>query len=104
MNGSGFPIARRYRLLLLLFCGTMLYFFANVQRVAIPGSVFSLLQEELRISAPYVTGLGSAFMYVYALNQLSSVFWWTVTGEDGSSWRERFCSVRGRCCFRSRAR
>ena len=47
MNGSGFPIARRYRLLLLLFCGTMLYFFANVQRVAIPGSVFSLLQEEL---------------------------------------------------------
>lgn len=70
MNGSGFPIARRYRLLLLLFCGTMLYFFANVQRVAIPGSVFSLLQEELRISAPYVTGLGSAFMYVYALNQL----------------------------------
>ena len=46
----------------------MLYFLANVQRVAIPGTVFNLLQERLQVSAPWITGLGSAFMYVYALN------------------------------------
>lgn len=54
----------------MLFCGTALYFFANIQRVAIPGTVFNLLQEQLHVSAPWITGLGSAFMYVYALNQL----------------------------------
>lgn len=62
---------RKYRLYFLLFCGTMLYFLANVQRVAIPGTVFNLLQERLQVSAPWITGLGSAFMYVYALNQLA---------------------------------
>lgn len=70
MPGANYPIPRKYRLRGMLFCGTMLYFFANIQRVAIPGSVFNLLQEELQVSAPYITGLGSAFMYVYALNQL----------------------------------
>lgn len=59
-----------YRLTGMLLCGSVLYFFANVQRVAIPGSVFNLLQEQWNVSAPYITGLGSAFMYVYALNQL----------------------------------
>ena len=63
-----FPVGPR--LTGMLLCGTMLYFFANVQRVAIPGSVFNLLQEQWNVSAPYITGLGSAFMYVYALNQL----------------------------------
>ena len=70
MNEPVYPIARKHRLRAMLFCGAMLYFFANVQRVAIPGSVFSLLQEELNVSAPYITALGSAFMYVYAANQL----------------------------------
>ena len=37
--------ARKYRLYFLLLCGTGLYFFANLQRVAIPGTVFNLLQE-----------------------------------------------------------
>lgn len=58
------------RLAGLLTCGTALYFFANVQRVAVPGSIFDLLQSELQVSAPFITALGSAFMYVYALNQL----------------------------------
>lgn len=65
---NGMP--RKYRLWFMLFCGTVLYFFANIQRVAIPGTVFNLLQERLDVSAPWITGLGSAFMYVYALNQL----------------------------------
>ncbi len=54
----------------VLFSGAMLYFFANVQRVAVPGTVFDQLQAELDLPAPYITGFGSAFMYVYALAQL----------------------------------
>lgn len=54
----------------MLLSGAMLYFFANVQRVAIPGTVFDSLQAELNLSAPSVTGFGSAFMYLYALAQL----------------------------------
>ncbi len=61
------PMIRLWGLLLF---GTLLYFFANIQRVAIPGSVFNLLQENLQVSAPYITGLGASFMYVYAVNQL----------------------------------
>ncbi|UKI30720.1 MAG: MFS transporter [Lentisphaeria bacterium] len=38
--------------------------------MAIPGAIFDLLQEDLHLSAPGVTALGSVFMYVYALNQL----------------------------------
>ncbi len=64
------PVPRKYRAWFILFCGTMLYFFANIQRVAIPGAVFDQLQERWQVSAPWITGLGSAFMYVYALNQL----------------------------------
>lgn len=63
-------VPRKYRLWFMLFCGTALYFFANVQRVAIPGTVFDLLQDRLNVSAPWITGLGSAFMYIYAINQL----------------------------------
>ena len=62
--------ARKYRLYFLLLCGTGLYFFANLQRVAIPGTVFNLLQEHLHAGAPYITALGASFMYVYALAQL----------------------------------
>ncbi|MBN2712743.1 MAG: MFS transporter [Planctomycetes bacterium] len=63
-------IPRRYRLLGLLISGTALYFFANIQRVAIPGSIFDVLQQELHVSAPYITAFGSSFMYIYALCQL----------------------------------
>jgi MFS family permease len=63
-------IPRKHRVWGLLFCGTALYFFANIQRVAIPGSVFNILQEELKVSASYITALGSSFMYIYALCQL----------------------------------
>ncbi|MBN1829953.1 MAG: MFS transporter, partial [Deltaproteobacteria bacterium] len=63
-------IPRKYRAWCLLAFGTALYFFANVQRVAIPGSIFNVLQEELDVSAPYITAFGSSFMYVYAFCQL----------------------------------
>lgn len=60
--------------LLLLLAGTGLYFLANVQRVAIPGALFNTLQSELGVSASWITGLGAAFMYVYALSQLGTGF------------------------------
>ena len=70
-GGEADPLVFRRRFfLLLILCGTGLYFFANIQRVAVPGAIFDLLQEDLHLSAPGVTALGSVFMYVYALNQL----------------------------------
>lgn len=59
-----------YWRLTLLLAATGLYFFANVQRVAIPGAIFNTLQGEMDVSAAWITGLGAVFMYVYALNQL----------------------------------
>jgi MFS family permease len=70
MRNALLKIPRKHRVWLLLLCGTALYFFANIQRVAIPGSIFNILQQEFEVSAPYITGLGSSFMYVYALAQL----------------------------------
>ena len=63
-------IPEQYRIWTVLICGTGLYFFANIQRVAIPGSIFNLLQQELQVSAPYITAFGASFMYIYALCQL----------------------------------
>ena len=61
---------RRKFCLWLILSGTGLYFFANIQRVAIPGAIFDLLQSDLHLEAPGVAALGSVFMLVYALNQL----------------------------------
>lgn len=60
-----------YRVILIIV-GTALYFMANIQRTAIPGAIFNILQQDLQVSAPYITSLGAAFMYVYAVNQLLS--------------------------------
>lgn len=54
----------------LISLGSLFYFFANFQRIAIPGAVFDLLQNELSVSAPYITAFGAVFMYLYAFNQL----------------------------------
>ena len=60
----------RKKQLILISIGIILYFFANFQRVAIPGAIFDLLQRDLNASAPYITALGSVFMYIYAICQL----------------------------------
>lgn len=57
-------------ILTLIFLGSLFYFFANFQRIAIPGAVFDVLQHELSESAPYITAFGAIFMYVYAFSQL----------------------------------
>lgn len=54
----------------LIGIGAMFYFFANFQRIAVPGAIFDVLQHELNVSAPYITTLGAIFMYIYAFNQL----------------------------------
>lgn len=56
--------------LALIFIGTLFYFFANFQRIAIPGAVYDILQSELCVGAPLITMFGAIFMYVYALTQL----------------------------------
>ena len=55
---------------LLIGIGILFYFVANFQRIAIPGAIFDILQQELQVSAPYITAFGAIFMYVYAFNQL----------------------------------
>ncbi len=54
----------------LILLGSLFYFIANFQRIAIPGAVFDILQQELSVSAPYITAFGAIFMYIYAFNQL----------------------------------
>ena len=41
-----------------------------MQRVAVPGAVFGLLQQKLSAEAPAITALGASFMYVYAISQI----------------------------------
>ena len=67
MKKSQFPVFLKF--LTILLCGTGLYFFANVQRVAIPGAVFDRLQEIYHCQASGVAGLGSVFMFAYAMMQ-----------------------------------
>ena len=62
-------IQRKLTLWALSICGIM-YFIANFQRIAIPGAVFDILEQELSVTAPYITAFGAIFMYIYALGQL----------------------------------
>lgn len=55
----------------LLTLVSIMYFFANLQKVVVPGSVFNELQLLLNCDAATVTGLGAGFMYAYSINQLS---------------------------------
>ena len=61
---------KHYFRLFLIIIATTFYFLANIQRVAIPGAIFSLLQSDLGICASKITMLGAIFCYVYAFCQL----------------------------------
>lgn len=56
--------------LVLIILATAFYFLANIQRVAIPGAIFDLLQGDFGATASKITLLGAIFCYVYALTQL----------------------------------
>ncbi len=59
----------RYRLFLIIIA-TAFYFIANIQRTAIPGAAFNVLQGDFMASASKITMLGAIFSYVYAFTQL----------------------------------
>ncbi len=54
----------------LIALGMLFYFVANFQRIVVPGAVFDILEQELSVSAPYITAFGAIFMYIYAFTQL----------------------------------
>lgn len=54
----------------LIIIATTLFFIANIQRVAIPGAIFDLLQGDFQADASKITLLGAVFCYVYAITQL----------------------------------
>ena len=56
--------------LALIIIATTLFFIANIQRVAIPGAIFDLLQGDFSADASKITFLGAIFCYIYALTQL----------------------------------
>ncbi|MBQ8475676.1 MFS transporter, partial [bacterium] len=61
---------KHYYRLFLIIAATIFYFLANIQRVAIPGAMFNVLQGDFLVSASKITLLGAIFSYVYALTQL----------------------------------
>ena len=56
--------------LALIIIATTLFFIANIQRVAIPGAIFDLLQGDFSADASKITLLGAIFCYIYAITQL----------------------------------
>ena len=54
----------------LILLGTIFYFVANFQRIAVPGAIFDVLEQELCVGAPEITAFGAIYMYVYAFTQL----------------------------------
>ena len=54
----------------LIILGILFYFVANFQRIAVPGAIFDVLEQELNVAAPQITAFGAIFMYVYAFTQL----------------------------------
>ena len=54
----------------LILLGTLFYFVANFQRIAVPGAIFDILEQELSVGAPQITAFGAIFMYIYAFTQL----------------------------------
>ena len=53
-----------------LFLITLIYYFANMQKVLVPGATFNELQQLMDSDAATVTRLGAIFLYVYAAGQL----------------------------------
>lgn len=55
---------------LLLLSGTLIYYFANLQKVLVPGATFNEIQQLFSLDAASVTKLGAVFMFIYAGAQL----------------------------------
>lgn len=58
------------RVFLLFVPLTLLYSTSYFQRTAVPGQIFTQLQNDLSMSAVQVTYIGAAFIYIYSLSQI----------------------------------
>lgn len=72
-KGDGKKMKSRKELVfgwILLVLVSVLYFFANAQKILVPGAIFRKLETLFQVGATEVTRLGAGFMYVYSLCQL----------------------------------
>jgi MFS family permease len=70
-HGAGFSfISRNRRSFLLLLSMCFVYLFSFFQRMAIPGTIFDLLQADFALSASGVSFLGAIYLYVYGAMQI----------------------------------
>ena len=54
----------------ILCFGVGLFFFTSMSKMLVPGPVYNHLLNELSLRPSAIAGLGSAFMYSYAVSQL----------------------------------
>lgn len=59
----------RKKKMAILFCGVIMYFFTNMSKVLIPGTVFNELQSA-GLDVKSISALGAFYMYAYAGSQL----------------------------------
>ena len=60
---------RRKKKMIILFCGVIMYFFTNMSKVLIPGTIFNELQQT-GLDVKSISALGAFYMYAYAGSQL----------------------------------
>ena len=59
----------RLKKMAILCCGVILYFFTNMSKVLVPGTIFNdLLRSGLDVKS--ISALGAVYMYAYAASQL----------------------------------
>ena len=59
----------RKKKMIILFCGVIMYFFTNMSKVLIPGTIFNELQQT-GLDVKSISALGAFYMYAYAGSQL----------------------------------
>lgn len=69
MEINAVNIVRRKKFLILCLA-TLLMFFTSMNKVLVPGAVFSDMQSSLGLSGGELAAMGASFMYCYALSQL----------------------------------
>ena len=59
----------RKKKMAILCCGVVMYFFTNMSKVLIPGTIFNELQQA-GLDVKSISALGAVYMYSYAASQL----------------------------------
>ena len=69
---TAFPISEellRKKKMAILCCGVIMYFFTNMSKVLVPGTIFNELQQ-IGLDVKSISALGAVYMYSYAASQL----------------------------------